>query len=150
MSARRWFLYALRCADDTLYTGVTTDVRRRVREHNSGRGARYTSGRRPVKLIGVWRFANRSAAQRAEARFRKLSRKEKLRHVAQQLPVAGSSFCQEEAISEQLNEIRFCHRCGGLLTSISRPDDSRRRQICTNCGRIEYRNAKPCAGALVA
>jgi predicted GIY-YIG superfamily endonuclease len=42
MNSKDWFLYALRCADDTLYTGVTTDVLRRVREHNSGRGARYT------------------------------------------------------------------------------------------------------------
>lgn len=149
MSTRHWFLYALRCADDTLYTGVTTDVRRRVREHDSGRGARYTSGRRPVKLIGVWRFANRGAAQRAEARFRKLSRREKLRHVAQQLPVAGSPFYQDEAISEQLNEIGFCYRCGGLLTPRSHPDDRRLRQVCTICGRIHYRNAKPCAGALV-
>jgi ADP-ribose pyrophosphatase YjhB (NUDIX family)/predicted GIY-YIG superfamily endonuclease len=149
MSARYWFLYALRCADDTLYTGVTTDVRRRVQEHYSGRGARYTSGRRPVKLIGAWRFANQSAAQRAEARFRTLSRKEKLQRVAQRLPVAGSSFYQDEAISEQLERIRFCHRCGGLLTSIREPDDSRSRQICTICRRIHYRNAKPCAGALV-
>lgn len=149
MSSRYWFLYALRCADDTLYTGVTTDVHRRVREHNSGRGARYTAGRRPVKLIGVWRFADQSAAQRAEARFRTLSRKEKLRRVAEQLPVAGSSFYQDEAIAEELSEVRFCYRCGGLLTSIRRPDDSRPRQICTICGRIHYRNAKPCAGALV-
>jgi len=149
VSARDWFLYALRCADDTLYTGVTTDVRRRVREHNSGRGARYTSGRRPVRLIGVWRFANQSAAQKAEARFRKLSRTEKLRRVAQQLPVAGASFYQDGSIPERLAKIRFCQRCGGLLTSIRRPDDSRPREICTICERVNYRNAKPCAGALV-
>jgi ADP-ribose pyrophosphatase YjhB (NUDIX family) len=97
----------------------------------------------------VWRFANQSSVQRAEAWFRKLSRKEKLQHVAQQLPVSGSAFCQDKAVSEQLRKIRFCYRCGGLLRSISRPDDSRRRQLCTICGRIHYRNAKPCAGALV-
>jgi putative endonuclease len=149
MSSRDWFLYALRCADDTLYTGVTTDVARRVREHDSGRGARYTSGRRPVRLVAVWRFPDRSAAQRAEARFRRLSRKQKLQHVARQLPVAGSTFCRETAISELMNPVRFCERCGGLLTPVNRPDDSRLRQICTVCGRIHYRNAKPCAGALV-
>jgi predicted GIY-YIG superfamily endonuclease/ADP-ribose pyrophosphatase YjhB (NUDIX family) len=149
MSARDWFMYALRCADDTLYTGVTTDVVRRVGEHNSGRGARYTSGRRPVRLVGVWRFADQSTAQRAEARFRQLSRKQKLQHVARQLPVAGSTFHRDGAISEYLEPIRFCHRCGGLLTPVNRPDDSRWRQICTVCGRINYRNAKPCAGALV-
>lgn len=144
-----WFLYALRCVDDTLYTGVTTDVLRRLREHNTGQGARYTAGRRPVALIGAWPFAGQSAAQRAEARFRKLSREQKLRRVARQLPVAGSPFCQDEILLEHLQPVRFCGRCGGLLASTRQPNDDRPRAVCTVCGRIRYRNAKPCAGALV-
>ncbi|MGD8967524.1 MAG: GIY-YIG nuclease family protein [Anaerolineae bacterium] len=99
MSSSCWFLYALRCADDTLYTGVTTDLARRVSEHNSGQGARYTAGRRPVMLIGAWRFADRGAAQRAEARFRRLPRRRKLQHIAQQLPFAGSAFCSDGTIT---------------------------------------------------
>jgi len=149
MNSGDWFLYALRCADDTLYTGVTTDVFRRVREHNGGQGARYTSGRRPVALVGVWCFPDRSAAQGAEARFRRLPREQKLRHIAQQLPVAGSTFCRDISIAEQLSQIRFCPRCGGLLAQGRPQGDSRFRQICTVCGRVDYRNAKPCAGALV-
>ncbi|MEA3376209.1 MAG: NUDIX domain-containing protein [Chloroflexota bacterium] len=150
MSSSDWFLYALRCADDTLYTGVTTDVPRRLAEHNSGQGARYTSGRRPLKLVGAWRFADRSAAQRAEASFRRLPRRHKLRHVARELPVAGSPFCRDGAVSEHLEPVGFCPRCGGLLTLTRQPGDDRERQVCTACGRFHYRNAKPCAGALVA
>jgi len=90
MKTRNWFLYILRCADETLYTGITTDLTRRVAEHNSGRGARYTAGRRPVALLAAWRFPNRGAAQRAEARFRRLSRTRKLALIAQELPLEGA------------------------------------------------------------
>lgn len=149
MNDTSWFLYALRCGDDTLYTGVTTDVPRRLREHNSGQGARYTSGRRPVRLVGAWRFGDQSAAQRAEAAFRRLPRREKLPHVAQELPVAGAPFCRDGAVSEHLDLIRFCHRCGGLLALTRRRGEEHAQHVCTACGRTHYRNAIPCAGALV-
>lgn len=90
MKTRHWFLYALRCADETLYTGITTDLARRVAEHNSGRGARYTAGRRPVALLAAWRFPDRGSAQRAESRFRRLSRKRKLAIITQRLSFEGS------------------------------------------------------------
>ncbi|TET53247.1 MAG: GIY-YIG nuclease family protein [Anaerolineales bacterium] len=87
-----WFLYVLRCADDTLYTGVTTDRARRLAEHNAGRGSRYTAGRRPVSMIGSWSFADRAEAQAAEAHFRRQSRAQKLAIVADRLPFLGSPF----------------------------------------------------------
>lgn len=149
MNDTGWFLYALRCADDTLYTGVTTDLARRLREHNAGRGARYTSGRRPVHLIGAWPFANQSTAQRAEAQFRRLPRRQKLQHIARRARVSGSPFYRDETITEFLTPIRFCPRCGGLLKVVERFGDDRPRHMCTVCGRINYRNAKPCAGILV-
>lgn len=75
----KYFLYILKCADKTLYTGITTDLDRRVGEHNStSRGAKYTCSRRPVKLVYSKAFANRSAASREEARLKKLPRLEKL------------------------------------------------------------------------
>jgi putative endonuclease len=144
MRSTGWFLYALRCSDETLYTGVTTDLARRVSEHNSGQGARYTAGRRPVMLIGAWRFTNRSAAQRAEARFRRLPRREKLQRIARQLPFAGSSFCSDETVVALLSPICFCHRCGSLLRTIKRRRNDRPRQVCSVCGRVHYRSAKPC------
>jgi putative endonuclease len=77
-----WFVYVLRCADGTLYTGVTTDVSRRVREHNAAKGgARYTRARQPVSLIHHEECETRSAALIREASIKKLSRAEKLRLV---------------------------------------------------------------------
>ena len=73
-----WFLYVVRCADDTLYTGVTTDITRRLHEHNvTKRGAKYTKTRRPVQLIYWVDHKDRSTAQKAERKFKKLSRQQK-------------------------------------------------------------------------
>ena len=80
MSKTQWTLYVVECADESLYTGITTDVERRVREHNeSDRGARYTRARRPVELVASWRCADRSEAARAEYAFKQLRRPQKLR-----------------------------------------------------------------------
>jgi len=74
-----YYLYILKCADQTLYTGLTTNLERRVREHNSSRlGAKYTRIRRPVRLVFSKKFLNRSTAGKEEFRIKKLSRKEKL------------------------------------------------------------------------
>jgi len=75
-----YYLYILRCVDKTLYTGITVDLDRRVKEHNNSKlGAKYTSSRRPVKLVYSKKFKNRSLASQGEARLKKLSRAEKLK-----------------------------------------------------------------------
>ncbi len=77
-----YYLYILKCADKTLYTGITVDLERRLVEHNSSKlGARYTKPRRPVKIIYSRRFRNRSNAMKEEARIKKLSREEKLQMI---------------------------------------------------------------------
>jgi putative endonuclease len=79
-SAAVWCVYMLRCADDSLYTGITTDVARRVAEHNgdSGLGARYTRSRRPVQLVYVEAAASRAEATRREMAIKQLDRAGKL------------------------------------------------------------------------
>jgi putative endonuclease len=72
------FVYLLRCADGTLYTGWTVDVERRLKAHAAGKGARYTRSRLPVQLAGVIEVADRSAAMREEARIKALKRDQKL------------------------------------------------------------------------
>jgi predicted GIY-YIG superfamily endonuclease/predicted ester cyclase len=72
------FVYLLRCADDTLYCGWTTDVDRRLRAHQAGTASRYTRSRLPVALAAVIPVADRSAALREERRIKLLSRAEKL------------------------------------------------------------------------
>lgn len=75
-----WYVYILLCADQTLYTGIATDVQRRLAEHNdSDKGARYTRARRPVRLVYQESVEDRSAALRREHEIRRLSRAEKNR-----------------------------------------------------------------------
>ena len=73
----RWFVYVVRCADGTLYTGTTTDVARRVAQHNAGTASRYTRSRRPVVLVYQKRVADQSSALKREAAIKKLSREDK-------------------------------------------------------------------------
>jgi putative endonuclease len=75
---RAAFVYLLRCADGTIYTGWTFDVGRRVQAHQQGRGGRYTRARRPVELIYHERLPSRRAAMRREVQVKRMSRKRKL------------------------------------------------------------------------
>jgi len=74
-----WHVYMVECADGTLYSGITTDISRRIQEHNeSPKGARYTRAKRPVVLVYSEECANRSAASVREHAIKKLTREEKL------------------------------------------------------------------------
>jgi putative endonuclease len=78
-SSKDWMVYIIRCSDDSLYTGVTTDLERRFAEHlGHPRGAKYFNGRRPVKVVYSEKGHTRSSASRREAAIKKLSRDEKL------------------------------------------------------------------------
>ncbi|MBS0210325.1 MAG: GIY-YIG nuclease family protein [Planctomycetes bacterium] len=76
-AAAPWFVYLLRCADRSLYTGITTDVERRCAQHNAGRGARYTRSRTPVKLVYQETAASRGLALRRELQIKALDRRAK-------------------------------------------------------------------------
>ncbi len=73
-----YYCYIVECVDGSLYTGWTTDPERRVKEHNTGKGAFYTRWRRPVSLKYLEETTNRSAAQRREYEIKKLTRQKKL------------------------------------------------------------------------
>ena len=81
------FVYMVRCADGTLYTGYTRDLQRRERAHNNGRGAKYTAPRRPVALVYSEKCRSLSAALRRECELKGLSRAAKERLVGDQLIV---------------------------------------------------------------
>lgn len=74
-----WYLYILRCKDNTLYTGITTDVEKRLEAHRAGKGAKYTRGRGPLELVYTEECGDHSAALRREIEVKALSREEKLR-----------------------------------------------------------------------
>jgi len=76
-----WYLYIVECRDGTFYTGITTDIKKRIDAHNSGRGAKYTRGRGPVKLMHIRKYVDRSAASKAEYKIKKLKRGKKIRMI---------------------------------------------------------------------
>lgn len=73
-----WHVYIIECKDKTLYTGITTDIDRRISEHSSGKGGRFTRNRTPVKLVYKQQVPDRSAALKREAEIKQLKRKAKL------------------------------------------------------------------------
>lgn len=81
-----WWVYLLRCRDDTLYCGCTDHTERRLAQHNAGKGAKYTRSRTPVTLVYREEVPDRSAALRREAAVKRLSRAEKLRLIAEGPP----------------------------------------------------------------
>ena len=69
-----WHVYLIRCGDGSLYTGITTDVERRLAEHRAGKGAKYLRGRGPLELAYSRPIGDRAAASREEARIKRLSK----------------------------------------------------------------------------
>lgn len=80
--ADHW-VYVLECADGSFYTGYTTDIDRRIQEHDDGEGAKYTRGRTPVRLIHSERYASKSSAMSREYEIKQLRRREKERLVGE-------------------------------------------------------------------
>lgn len=74
-----WYLYMLKCRDGSLYTGITTDVQRRLEEHRSGKGAKYTRGRGPLELVYNETCGTYSEALKREYAVKQLTRKDKLK-----------------------------------------------------------------------
>jgi len=74
----RWFVYMVRCADRSLYTGISNDLISRIKKHNVGKGAKYTRSRLPVKLVWREQKSSERAARRREAAIKGLTRLEKI------------------------------------------------------------------------
>lgn len=72
-----WHIYIILCSDDTLYTGITTDLQRRIAQHASGRGAKYFRGRQPLRIVYQESGHSRSSASRRELEIKALDRTEK-------------------------------------------------------------------------
>lgn len=79
---KTWYLYILECKDGTLYTGITDDISRRVAQHNAGKGAKYTRGRGPVKLLYQEECGSHSDASKREYTVHRMTRQEKLELIA--------------------------------------------------------------------
>lgn len=76
---KEWIVYILKCADNTMYTGITNDLEGRVKSHNNGTGAKYTRGRGPVKVVYTEKCTDRSQATKKEREIKTLNRASKLK-----------------------------------------------------------------------
>jgi putative endonuclease len=85
-----WYVYILRCSDDTLYTGITNDPKRRLAQHNAGTASKCTRSRRPVEMVYCESVEDKSVALRREYAIKQLSRVDKLALIACQVPDSGS------------------------------------------------------------
>ena len=74
ISNKKWYVYILRCEDNSLYTGITTDIERRFKEHISGKGAKYTKVHKPLKIEAIFLQENRSSATKEELRIKRLTK----------------------------------------------------------------------------
>ena len=92
------YAYLLLCTDDSIYAGWTNDLQKRLHAHNEGHGAKYTRGRRPVRLVYAEEFATKEEAQRRECQFKKLRRSERLSLIR-----AGQNDAQTRALVEAVN-----------------------------------------------
>lgn len=93
-----WYVYILRCADGTLYTGISTDVEKRLQAHRSGRGAKYTRSRCPLTLVYREVCGSHSQALKRECRIKSMTRTEKL-----QLIRLGSEADGQQSVGEERN-----------------------------------------------
>jgi putative endonuclease len=82
MSAKKWVVYLVRCSDNSLYCGISNDIKSRLMEHNSGKGARYTRSRGPVELVGIGPEMTKSEALKLEYRIKKLPADRKIAELA--------------------------------------------------------------------
>jgi len=82
VTEKQWHVYLLRCADDSLYCGISNDIHGRVQKHNAGRGAKYTATRTPVHMVWCQPCTGRSEASRREYGIKRMSRRDKEKLVA--------------------------------------------------------------------
>ena len=81
--AKSWFVYIVRCSDNSLYTGIAIDVEARITQHNNGKGAKYTRSRRPVELVYTESLSEKGDALRREIQIKKMSPQQKRNLVAE-------------------------------------------------------------------
>lgn len=103
-----YFIYIIQCRNGRLYTGITTDIKRRFAEHSGGkRGARFTRANPPEKILAVWSCEGRSAASKLECAVKKLKRPQKLQLISD-AEFLSEKFGNEYAMKYKREIVQFC------------------------------------------
>ncbi len=102
MSEKKWVVYLVRCSDNSLYCGISNDFKRRLVEHNTGKGANYTKSRRPLKLVGISPEMTKSEALKLEYRIKRTAADKKMA----ELTGIGSQMIIKRELEALTDEIR--------------------------------------------
>lgn len=117
----KYYVYILRCSDNSLYTGYTYDVERRVAVHNAGQGAKYTRSRRPVECVYFESFEGKSEAMRRESAIKKMSKKEKTNIIQKEIIMSKIPTVDEaRALMSKYNEESFHRRHAETVSGVMR------------------------------
>ncbi|MDO4813930.1 MAG: GIY-YIG nuclease family protein [Gemella sp.] len=92
MDCKKHYTYILKCSDGTLYTGYTTNIRKRIETHNNKKGAKYTKTRTPVKLYYYEEFLDKSSAMKKEYAIKQLDRKRKFEYIDENMNVEKKEY----------------------------------------------------------
>jgi len=111
-----WVIYLLRCSDNSLYCGITNDLEQRLRAHQAGKGAKYTRGRLPVKIVYTEEVCSKSVALKRELMIKSLSKKEK-------------EFMVSQSTTIKKSKVKTCHECGNHDVIMFDADND----ICNKC-----------------
>lgn len=103
INQKLWYVYMIRCEDNSLYTGITTDTERRFQEHKEGKGAKYTRNRKPVEFAAVFSLKNRSEASSLEFFIKKLTKKEKEFYISSEKNKKSFIKFAEERLNLKIN-----------------------------------------------
>lgn len=147
-----WYVYILRCSDDSLYCGVTNRPKKRLKVHNAGKGAKYTRGRLPVQIIYLERVGSRSAAQKREVQIKSLSRDEKLDMVRDKKDENRPHrlrFPTFEATSCSMLKRLLANRLKGRMdvSMLNKHDGT--AWICSQCGDLSWDKTRRCQYCVV-
>ena len=117
------YMYVVKCADGTLYTGYSPDVEARVAAHNAGKGAKYTKTRRPVELVGSAAFETKHEAMSAEWHFKQLSRAQKDALLARMSPSEPLEDILTEAFNDEKGRVEECRKGTGATCHFEATSD---------------------------
>lgn len=95
MDSKKYYTYIVKCSDNTLYTGYTTDIKRRINAHNKKKGAKYTKTRTPVELYYFEEFTDKSSAMKKEYAIKQFDRRRKLQYAEENLDFKKRKFISE-------------------------------------------------------
>jgi putative endonuclease len=120
MNTKKWVVYLVRCSDKSLYCGISNDLKNRLIEHNSGKGAKYTRSRRPVEPVGVTSEMTKSEALKLEYRIKQLPANRKIAELSrQEMQITVEQ--ELKALQKKFNTL--CKKMEKLTKAVEKKDD---------------------------